>query len=150
MSGPDVDAGAAGARRRRPAPDYADFLLLGGGLASATAAQTLRTEQATGSILIVSDEDVPPYHRPPLSKDVLRDADAASRIFVHPANFYDDNAIGLRLGTRVIAVDPARHTITTAAGERIAYGRLLIATGATPKRPPVPGAELAGIHTLHT
>lgn len=150
MSGPDVDAGAAGARRRRPAPDYADFLLLGGGLASATAAQTLRTEQTTGSILIVSDEDVPPYHRPPLSKDVLRDADAASRIFVHPANFYDDNAIGLRLGTRVIAVDPARHTITTAAGERIAYGRLLIATGATPKRPPVPGAELAGIHTLHT
>ncbi len=129
--------------------DHADFLLVGGGLASATAAQTLRSEQATGSILIVSDEDAPPYHRPPLSKDVLRNGDAAAQVFIHPPDFYRDNAIGLRLGTRIAAVDPAKHTVTTASGERIGYGRLLIATGATPRRPQVPGAGLAGIRTLH-
>lgn len=139
----------ARARRRRPVPPYADFLLLGGGLAGATAAETLRMEQAAGSILIVSDEDAPPYHRPPLSKDVLRDGDAASRISIHSPDFYRDNAIGLRLGTRVVAVDPVKRTVTTAAGERIGYGRLLIATGAAPKRPLAPGAGLAGIHTLH-
>src|SRR5690606_241610 len=136
MSGPEGNAGSAGARRRRPAPDYADFLLLGGGLASATAAQTLRTEQATGSILIVSDEDAPPYHRPPLSKEMLRAGAAGSRIFFHPESFYRDSAIALRLGTRVVAVVPTKHTITTADGERIGYGRLLIATGAAAKRPP--------------
>ncbi len=137
-----------GIRTQRPA-EHVDFLLLGGGLASATAAETLRAEQATGSILIVSDEAVAPYHRPPLSKQVLRDADAESRIAINPPAFYRDNAIGLRLNARVVAVDPAAHSITIATGERIGYGRLLIATGAAPKHPAAPGAELAGIHALH-
>ena len=141
---------AARARRSRPTPGYADFLLLGGGLASTTAAETLRAEQAPGSILIVSDETVPPYHRPPLSKQVLRDAGAESRIYINPPAFYRDHAIDLQLGSRIAAVDPAKHEVTTEAGERIEYGRLLIATGAVPKRPLVPGSALAGIYTLHT
>ncbi|MDT3680589.1 MAG: FAD-dependent oxidoreductase [Burkholderiaceae bacterium] len=146
---PTVPSGAAVRKRRQDPAEHVDFLLLGGGLASATAAETLRTEQAAGSILIVSDETVAPYHRPPLSKEVLRDADVESRIAINPPTFYRDNAIRLRLSSRVVAVDPAEHSITIATGERIGYGRLLIATGATPKRPVAPGAELAGIHTLH-
>lgn len=146
---PALPSGTAARRRRQDPSEHADFLLLGGGLASATAAETLRTEEASGSILIVSDEALAPYRRPPLSKRVLRDADAESRILINPEAFYRDNAIGLRLDTRVVAVDPAKHTVKTAAGERIGYGRLLIATGAVPKRLVAPGAELAGIHTLH-
>lgn len=144
-----LSAAAAGTHRRDPAPERADFVLLGGGLASATAAETLRREQAPGSILIVSDEAIAPYHRPPLSKQVLRDAEAEARIAINPPAFYLDNAIGLRLDARAVAIDTTAHSITIATGERIGYGRLLIATGAAPKRPVAPGAELAGIHTLH-
>lgn len=129
-------------------PQQVDFLLLGGGLASATAAETLRAEQATGSILMLSDEDAPPYHRPPLSKQMLRDAGFAPRMFIHPESFYREQAIDLRLGARAVAVDPGEHAVTLATGERIGYGRVLIATGASPKRLAAPGAELAGIHTL--
>lgn len=146
---PAVPSAAAVRKRSRDPSEHVDFLLLGGGLASVTAAESLRNEQATGSILIVSEEAVAPYHRPPLSKQVLREADAESRIFINPPEFYRDNAIDLRLDTRVVAVDPAKHSVTTATGERIGYGRLLIATGAVPKRPVAPGAGLAGIHTLH-
>ncbi|WP_413815259.1 FAD-dependent oxidoreductase [Bradyrhizobium sp.] len=132
----------------RPQPRHIDFLLVGGGVASAVAAETLRAEGATGSILILSQEDVPPYHRPPLSKQMLLDAGNERQIFVHPESFYRDKAIDLQLSTRVTSVDPENHTITTATGERIRYGRLLIATGATPRPLLVPGADLTGVHTL--
>ena len=126
-----------------------DFLLLGGGVASAVAAETLRTEGATGSILILSDENVPPYHRPPLSKQMLvRKDHAEHRFFVHPEGFYREKAIDLQLDTRAVAVDPADHFVTTSTGDRIGYGRLLIATGATPIPLLVPGATLAGVHVL--
>ena len=132
----------------RPQPRHIDFLLVGGGVASAVAAETLRAEGAVGSVLILSQEDVPPYHRPPLSKQMLLDAENEQQIFVHPESFYRDKAIDLQLSTRVTSVDPENHTITTATGERIRYGRLLIATGATPRPLLVPGADLAGVHTL--
>lgn len=126
-----------------------DFLLLGGGVASATAAETLRAEGATGSILILSDEELPPYHRPPLSKQMLVGKDRPeNRIFVHPESFYREKAIDLQLGTRATAVDPASHTVTTVAGERISYGRLLIATGAMPIPLLVPETGLAGVYSL--
>lgn len=131
-----------------PVPRHVDFLLLGGGIASAVAAETLRAEGATGSILILSEEDVPPYRRPALSKQMLLDAGDEQQIFVHPESFYRENTIELQLATRATSVDPESHTITTATGERIGYGRLLIATGATPAPLLVPGADLAGVHTL--
>ncbi|GGO60509.1 NTE family protein [Roseovarius pacificus] len=125
----------------------ADFLLVGGGVASAMAAETLRAEGAAGSILILSNEPVRPYHRPPLSKQTLIE-DAENRIFVHSEEFYREKAIDLELDTTVISVDTENHVVTTAAGARIGYGKLLIATGAMPKDLSVPGADLAGIHTL--
>jgi NTE family protein len=129
-------------------PRHIDFVLVGGGVTAAIAAETLRAEGASGSILILSQEDVPPYHRPPLSKQALLSPDSERQIFVHPESFYREKAIDLRLNTRVASVDPANHTIKTATGEWIRYGHLLIATGATPKRLLVSGAALAGIHTL--
>ncbi|MFG1192652.1 FAD-dependent oxidoreductase [Xanthobacter flavus] len=142
-----TDAAPSGSNAHSP-PRHIDFLLVGGGVASAVAAETLRAEGAAGSILILSQEDLPPYHRPPLSKRMLLDDGIGQQIFVHPESFYREKAIDLQLNTRVASVDPESHTITTATGERIRYGQLLIATGATPKPLPVPGADLAGIHTL--
>lgn len=128
-------------------PRHVDFLLVGGGLANAVAAETLRAEGAAGSILILSQEVVRPYHRPPLSEQMLV-GDAEDQIFVHPESFYREKAIDLELDTTVASVDTESHTVTTATGEQIHYGKLLIATGAMPKRLLIPGSELAGIHTL--
>jgi len=132
----------------RPASRHVDFLLVGGGLASAVAAQTLRAEGATGSIVILSAEDVLPYHHPPLSKHLLTGTEGEARIFVHPESFYGEHRIELALGARVVGVYAAKQTVTTARGEEIGYGQLLIATGATPKPLEVPGASLPGVFSL--
>lgn len=131
------------------APRNVDFLLIGGGVASAVAAETLRAEGAAGSILILCQEALPPYHRPPLSKRMLRE-DGEDQIFIHPESFYRDKAIDLQLGATAISIDTDTHVVTTEAGENIHYGKLLIATGAMPKRLSIPGADLSGVHTLRT
>ena len=125
-----------------------DFLLIGGGFASVAAAETLRFEGAQGSILILSDEDQAPYRRPSLSKRYLLGAVDGEQILLHPASFYREHAIELQLNARVVAVDPAQQLVTTASGEQVRYGRLLIATGAAPERLSVPGASLDGVYSL--
>ncbi|MFG1478800.1 FAD-dependent oxidoreductase [Xanthobacter sp. V4C-4] len=127
---------------------FADFLLLGGGIACASAAATLRSEGATGSVLMLSAEPVPPYHHTALSKGLLLGDDPGGRIFIHPASFYEDNAISLQLGTQVAQVDTAKQEVVTTTGERIGYGQMLIATGARPRPLNVPGADLPGVFTL--
>lgn len=127
-----------------------DFLIIGGGLAAATAAETLRDEGASGSILILAAEDFPPYHRPPLSKEYLGRTQEETQLLVHPPEFYSAQNIELQLGTRAVAVEPERHCVRTAAGEEITYSRLLIATGMEAKRLAVPGADLAGVHYLRS
>ncbi|MBB4022752.1 MULTISPECIES: FAD-dependent oxidoreductase [Actibacterium] len=138
-----------------PAPEgteplRAEYLIIGGGLAAASAAETLRAEGATGSVMMLCAENLPPYHRPSLSKaPTMREA-VAPQILVHPEQFYREHAIELRLGTTVRAVDPERRIVTTKAGEEIGYRRLLIATGSTPRPLKARGAELRGVHTLRT
>ncbi len=127
---------------------HADFLLLGGGMASAAAAATLRGEGAEGSIMLLSAEQMPPYHHPALSKQVLLGLEETDRIFIHPASFYEENRIDLALGVQVVGLDTERHTVTTLGGGQITYGQLLIATGATPKPLRVPGSHLPGVFTL--
>ena len=124
-----------------------DHLLLGGGGASAAAAETLRLEGATGSIMILSAESQAPYYRPALSKEVLLGTAVAQRA-LHPPSFYLEQAVELGLDTEVAAVDAARQTVTTRAGEQFRYGHLLIATGSRPIALQVPGAALAGVHYL--
>jgi NADPH-dependent 2,4-dienoyl-CoA reductase/sulfur reductase-like enzyme/predicted acylesterase/phospholipase RssA len=131
-----------------PEMRHADFILVGGGLASATAAETLRAEGATGSILLLCAEGLYPYHRPPLSKQALLGTGDNTPSFIHPEKFYREHAIEVHLNTRVVSVDSARQSVTTEAGEQISYGQLLIATGAIPKWPSIPGITLSGIHTL--
>ena len=125
-----------------------DYLLLGGGLASATAAATLRREGAVGSIGILSAEDFPPYHRPRLSKQYLLGTSTEVDILVHPVDYYRQQNISLVLGVDVTAVDPSSQTVETNTGGSIEYGKLLIATGALPRRLSASGAEKKGVFYL--
>lgn len=129
---------------------HADFILVGGGLASAQAAETLRREGAQGSILMLSAERDLPYHRPSLSKRYLLGQVDASQILVHPEQFYRDQDIEISLGTQVVAVDPVEHLIATENGRHLGYGKLLLATGARPRHFSIRGNGLAGVHQLHS
>jgi 3-phenylpropionate/trans-cinnamate dioxygenase ferredoxin reductase subunit len=124
------------------------IVIAGGGLAAAKAAAALRAEGHDGPILLLAGEAELPYERPPLSKGYLAGEAAREEARVHPEDFYEENGIDLRLGTRVASIDPARGAVATAAGEEIAFDRLLLATGAAPRRLPLPGAELEGVHYL--
>ena len=127
-----------------------DFLLLGGGLASATAAETLRAEGAEGTILILSAENELPYHRPPLSKRFILAEQPKDRLFILKGDYYREHKIDVLLGTRATAIDPRSQTVRTDGAEDIHYGQLLIATGASPVHLVAPGSDLAGLHYLRT
>ncbi|MDF1484493.1 FAD-dependent oxidoreductase [Ramlibacter sp. H39-3-26] len=127
-----------------------DFLLIGGGLASATAAETLRREGATGSILILSAESTLPYQRPALSKRYLLGDANVQQILIHPAQYYREQQIEVALETTALSVDTARQRVETSTGRQIHYEKLLIATGASPRPIALPGASLPGIHVLRS
>ncbi len=126
------------------------FVIVGASLAGAKAAETLRTEGFDGEVVLIGDEPVRPYERPPLSKDYLRGESGFDAAAVHAADFYGANDIDLRLQTSVTGVDARQSRVTTAAGEHIGYDRLLLTTGAAPRHISVPGAELDGVHYLRT
>ena len=126
------------------------FVIAGAGLAGAKAAETLREEGFEGRVVLIGDEPEQPYERPPLSKDYLRGEAPRAKAHVHEPAFYEANAIELMTERTVIGVDDARHRILLDGDESLDYGRLLLATGAAPRRLAVPGADLAGIHYLRT
>jgi NTE family protein len=128
---------------------HVDFLLLGGGLASATAAETLRGGGAEGSIAILCAEATLPYYRPPLSKDFLLKGPEPTKILIHDEAFYRDRDIALHLGTPARRLDVANRTVETGRGQ-FRFRKLLIATGTSVDRLAVPGAQLRGIHYLRT
>ena len=105
------------------------FLIIGGGLAGAIAAQTLREEGFDGRITVLGEESHRPYERPPLSKDYLQGNADRESVFVHPETWYADHRVELQLGTAVTSLDPVSRTATTAAGARLGYDKLLLATG---------------------
>ncbi len=126
------------------------FVIVGASLAGAKAAETLRLDGFDGRVVLIGEEAERPYERPPLSKARLRGEQDAAEIFVHDEGFYAQNDIELRASTRVTAVDPTGALVQTDDGERIGYDRLLLATGARPRRLDVSGSDLAGIHYLRT
>ncbi|MGD9695629.1 MAG: NAD(P)/FAD-dependent oxidoreductase [Thermoleophilia bacterium] len=126
------------------------IVIVGGGLAGAKAAETLRDEGYDGRLVLLGDEPVRPYERPPLSKEYLRGEAAREKAFVHEEGFYDARAIELRTGVHATAIDPGRGAVTLRDGEEISWDRLLIATGAEPRRLPLAGADLPGVHLLRT
>ncbi|NLD70474.1 MAG: FAD-dependent oxidoreductase [Limnobacter sp.] len=127
-----------------------DYLLIGGGLASATAAETLRLEGADGSIVIVGAEDWPPYHRPPLSGLLLKSDAPQDPLPVLTEEDFRARDIELLRGVRALGVDSRTHRVRTDRAGTLSYRKLLIATGASPIRPRTPGADLPGVHYLRT
>jgi NADPH-dependent 2,4-dienoyl-CoA reductase/sulfur reductase-like enzyme len=120
-----------------------DVLLVGGGVAAVRCARTLRRQKFDGSILLIGDEPVIPYNRPPLSKELLRDDLPDELVAAEPASWYERRGIELRTGTAVEAIDPSGRRATLSDGTVVGYERCLLATGATPRRLPIPGEEHA-------
>lgn len=129
---------------------HVKYLLVGGGLASAAAAEAIRAVDADGSVLLVGQEITRPYHRPPLSKEYLLRRMPREQLFVHPMGWFADHDIELRTGRRVSHLDTARQSATLDSGEEISYDRLLLATGATAAPLHVPGADLPNLFYLRT
>lgn len=125
-----------------------DIVIVGAGLAGASAAGSLRVEEFTGRIILIGDEPHLPYERPPLSKGYLLGNDELETAFVHPADWYAEHAVELRTDVEVVALDRAAHEVVLAGGERVPYGKVLLATGSEPLRLDVPGSDLAGVLTL--
>jgi 3-phenylpropionate/trans-cinnamate dioxygenase ferredoxin reductase subunit len=126
------------------------FAIVGASLAGAKAAEALRQRGFEGRLVLIGAEAERPYERPPLSKDYLRGESAREKAYVHPEDFYAQHEIDLMTGAAVTAIDPDRATIRLDGGRELGYDKLLLATGAEPRRIPVPGAELEGIHYLRT
>ncbi|MFG2866804.1 NAD(P)/FAD-dependent oxidoreductase [Streptomyces sp. NPDC048338] len=124
------------------------FVIVGGGLAGAKAAETLRAEGFNGRVILIGDERDHPYERPPLSKGYLMAKDERDSVFVHEAAWYAQNDIELHLGQAVTTVDRTAHTVRLGDGTTIRYDRLLLATGSEPRRLDIPGTGLAGVHHL--
>ncbi|MDG4827549.1 FAD-dependent oxidoreductase [Asanoa sp. WMMD1127] len=126
------------------------FVIVGASLAGAKAAETLRAEGFDGRVVLIGEEPQLPYERPPLSKGYLLGKDERGKAFPHDEAWYADQRIELRMGTRVIAVDPAAHEVTLDGGERVRYDKLLLATGSSPRTLDLPGGEGPRIHHLRT
>ena len=123
-------------------------VLIGGGLAGAKTAEALRTEGFDGEIVLIGAEPELPYERPPLSKDYLRGESPRDDARVHPESFYREQRVDLRLGTTVESIDPRARELELRGGERLAFDRLLLATGAEPRRLKIRGSDLDGVHYL--
>ena len=126
------------------------FAIVGAGLAGAKAAATLREEGFEGRVVLIGDEPERPYERPPLSKGYLAGKDDRDKAFVHDAGFYESQNIELRTGAHVTAIHPPGQELVIGDSERLRFDRLLLATGAEPRRLDVPGSDLAGILYLRT
>ncbi|MGH7737182.1 MAG: NAD(P)/FAD-dependent oxidoreductase [Candidatus Tyrphobacter sp.] len=126
------------------------YAIAGGGLAAVSAVEALRRVGFEGRIVLIGDESESPYQRPPLSKDFLRGETSAQTLPLRSAEFYRLANVELLLGDVVTSVSPQMRRLKCASGTEIAYDKLLLATGGTPRRLHVPGADLPGIRYLRT
>jgi 3-phenylpropionate/trans-cinnamate dioxygenase ferredoxin reductase component len=126
------------------------FVIVGASLAGAKAAETLRTEGFGGRVVLIGSERERPYERPPLSKDYLRGESGRDKVYVHDEGFYSEREIELRLGTTVTGIDTGTAQVALDDGERLRYDRLLLTTGAEPRRLPIAGGELDGVLYLRS
>jgi 3-phenylpropionate/trans-cinnamate dioxygenase ferredoxin reductase component len=126
------------------------FVIVGAGMAGGKAAETLREEGFDGRVVLVGAEAHRPYERPPLSKDYLRGESPDPAWLQADEGWYAANDVELRTSSVVESVDAGERAVVLSGGERIGFDRLLLATGAEPRRLPVPGADLDGVHLLRT
>jgi 3-phenylpropionate/trans-cinnamate dioxygenase ferredoxin reductase subunit len=130
--------------------NHSDILIVGAGHGGAAAAIQLHQQGFAGSITIAGEEPELPYERPPLSKDYLAGEKPFERMGLRAPAFWEERAVAFRTSCRIIAIDAAAHTATTAAGETLGWGTLIWAAGGHPRRLSCPGADLAGIHAIRT
>jgi 3-phenylpropionate/trans-cinnamate dioxygenase ferredoxin reductase subunit len=126
------------------------FIIVGASLAGAKAAETLRTGGFDGHVVLIGAEHERPYERPPLSKDYLRGEVGREKVYVHDEGFYADQSIDLRLGRTAVGVNTSAKELALDDGERFRYDRLLLTTGAEPRRLAIPGSELDGVLYLRS
>jgi len=126
------------------------YVIAGGGLAAAKAAETLRDEGFDGEVVLLGAEPERPYERPPLSKGYLQGSDARDSVYVHPAGWYAEHDVDLRQGVTVTAIDRGAHVVATADGTQVPYDKLLLATGASPRRLDFPGSDREEVLYLRT
>ena len=126
------------------------IVIVGGGAAGFAAADRIRREKYQGSIVMLSNDDLAPIDRPNLSKDYLAGSAPEEWMPLRPDSFYTENSIDLRLRANVAAIDTRSREVALADGSKVPYDRLLLATGAEPIRPSIPGADLPHVHTLRT
>lgn len=122
---------------------HVDHLLIGGGIAAASAARTLAEEAPGASVLLVGRELDPPYHRPPVTKSYLSGSDAKEDTFIELPD-----GVEVLTRTSVMALDPAEKTVTLSNKQTVSFGSALVATGAMVRRLPVDGSDLDGLHYL--
>ncbi len=127
-----------------------EYLLVGGGLASANCARWLREEGAEGEVLLLGREPDPPYNRPECSKGYLRAEESREDTFFRPNDFWQQQHIDLRTRTSATALDLANRTVALAGGEEVRFKQALLATGANVRRLDVEGCHLEGIYYLRT
>jgi 3-phenylpropionate/trans-cinnamate dioxygenase ferredoxin reductase subunit len=124
------------------------FVIVGGGLGGAKAAEALREKGFDGKVVLLADEEHLPYERPPLSKEFLAGKKSLSDFTVHDSDWYRDNDIDLRVGTEVLAIDPGAHIVKLSGDDTVRYDKLLLATGSRPRTPQIPGVDSTGVHYL--
>jgi 3-phenylpropionate/trans-cinnamate dioxygenase ferredoxin reductase subunit len=131
-------------------PGPARVVLVGGGLAAAKTAQSLRKRGYEGELTLLAAESHRPYERPGLSKGYLKGSESRDALFVHDADWYRQQGVDLHTGTTAVTLDRERHEVRTAGGDRFGYDTVLLATGAVPRRLEVPGGDLDGVLYLRT
>ena len=127
---------------------HADFLLIGGGVAAASCARTLRAEGASGSVLVVGREKDPPYERPPLSKSYLAGRSGREDALIVPQSWWEENSVELLTRVSAMKLDVDERVVRLSSKEEVSFGSALIATGANVRRLRADGADLDGIHYL--
>lgn len=126
------------------------FVIVGASLTGAKAAEELREQGFDGRVVLIGAEPERPYERPPLTKDYLRGESPREKAYVHHEGFYAERQIELETGVSVTGLDPNASRVSLADGRELSYDKLLLATGAGPRRIPIPGAELDGVYYLRT
>jgi NADPH-dependent 2,4-dienoyl-CoA reductase/sulfur reductase-like enzyme len=126
------------------------YVIVGGGLAGASAVEGIRERDQKGSILLINNEKHLPYDRPPLSKKLWSGKKTVEEIFLHKKDFYERNNVALTIGVTVTAVDAKNKTVTDGQGRTYAFQKLLFATGGAPRILPIHGGTLDGICYFRT
>ncbi len=144
-------AGLKGPSTNRTGPmSEKNCIIIGASHAGAQAATSLVQDGWDGGIILIGDEPVAPYQRPPLSKAFLDGSMSEEHLLIRPAESYTEHGIDIRLSTRVTKIDRSAKTVTTDKGDTLPYAKLILCTGADVRHIPVPGADLPGIHYLRT